>query len=38
MEKKSEVSQQNYAEGKAIHYFCSVMQCVKFNFMIKNYE
>jgi len=29
MEKKSEASEQNFSEGKALHYLCSVMQCVK---------
>jgi len=38
MEKKSEVSEQNFAEGKAVHYLCSVMQCTKLSFMIKNFE
>jgi len=38
MEKKSEVSEQNFTEGKAIHYLCSVEQCVKLNSMIKNFE
>jgi len=27
--KKSEVSEQNVTEGKALHYLCSVMQCEK---------
>jgi len=36
MEKKSQVSEQNFTEGKALHYFCSVMQCAKLSFMIKN--
>jgi len=38
MEKKSQVSEQNFTEGKALHYVCSVMQCVKLSFMIKNFE
>jgi len=38
MEKKSEVFQQNFTEGKALHYLCSVVQSVKLNFMIKNFE
>jgi len=38
MEKKSEVSEQNFTEGKALHYLCSVMQCAKLSFMIKNVE
>jgi len=29
MEKKSQVSEQNFTEGKALHYLCSVVQCVK---------
>jgi len=32
MEKKSQVSEQNFSEGKAL------MQCVKLSFMIKNFE
>ena len=36
MEKKSQVSEQSFTEGKALHYFCSVMQCAKLSFMIKN--
>jgi len=38
MEKKSHVSEQNFTEGKALHYLCSVMQCVKLSFMIKNFK
>jgi len=38
MEKESKVSEQNFTEGKALHYLCSVMQCVKSSFMIKNFE
>jgi len=38
MEKKSEVSGQNFTESKAIHYLFSVDQCVKLSFMIKNFE
>jgi len=38
MEKKSQVSEQNFAEGKALYYLCSVVQCVKLSFMIKNFE
>ena len=30
MEKKFEVSKQNFIEGKAIQYWCNAMQCVKF--------
>jgi len=36
--KKSEVSEQNVAEDRAIHYLCSVIQCVKSSFMIKNFK
>jgi len=28
MEKKSQVSEQNFTEGEALHYLCSVTQCV----------
>jgi len=38
MEKKSQVSEQNFTEGKAPRYLCSVVQCVNFSFMIKNFE
>jgi len=38
MEKKSEVAEQNFTKGKALHYLCSVMQCEKFGFMIKKFE
>ena len=38
MEKKSEVPAQNFTKGKAIHYLCSVEQCVKLSFTIKNFE
>jgi len=38
MEKKSEVSEQNFTEGKAVHYLCSVMQCAQMSFMIKNFK
>ena len=38
MEKKFEVPEQNFTEGKAVHYLCSVMQCAKLSFMIKNLE
>jgi len=34
MEKKSQVSEQNFAEGKALYCSCSVMQHVKLSFMI----
>ena len=38
MEKKFEVSEQNFTEVKAVHYLCSVMQCANFSFMVKNFE
>ena len=38
MEKKSQVSEQNFTEGRALHYLCSVVQCVKLSFMIKNFD
>jgi len=38
LEKKSEESEQNFTEGKALQYLCSVMQCVKLSFTIKNFE
>jgi len=38
MEKKSQVSQLNFTEGKALHYLCSIVQSVKLGFMIKNFE
>jgi len=38
MEKKSQVSEQNFTEGKALHYLCSVMQCIKLSFMITNFK
>jgi len=38
MEKKSEVSEHNFTEGKAINYLCSIEQCVKLSFVIKNFE
>jgi len=28
MEKKSEVSEHNFTEGKALHYLCNVYNCV----------
>jgi len=31
MEKKS-VSEQNFTEGKAIHYLCSSEECIEFEF------
>jgi len=37
MGKKAEVSEHNFTEGKALHYYlCSVMQSAKLSFMIKN--
>ena len=38
MEKKFEVSEHNFAEGKAVHYLYSVVQCAKLCFTIKNFE
>jgi len=38
MENKFEASEQNFTEGKVLHYLCSVMQCVKLSFMIKNFK
>jgi len=38
MEKKSEISEQNFTEGKVLHYLCSVMLCLKLSFMIKKFE
>ena len=35
MERKSEASEQNFSEGKALQYLCSVMGCAKLSFMIK---
>jgi len=35
---KSQVSEHNFTEGKALHYLCSVMQCVKLSLMIKNFK
>jgi len=37
MEKKFEVSEKNCTEVKAV-YLCSVVQCAKFSFMVKNFE
>jgi len=37
MENKSEVSEQNVTEGKALHYLCSVMQCVILSLLMKNF-
>jgi len=37
MEKKSEAFEQNFPEGKAGDYLCSVMQCVKLSFMTTNF-
>jgi len=36
MEKKSEVLEHNFTEGKALHYLCSAIQCAKLSFMIKS--
>jgi len=36
MKKKFEASEQNFAEGKAVHYLYSVMKCGKLSFRIKN--
>jgi len=38
MEKKSQLSEQNFTEGKALQYLCSVVQCVKLCCMIKNFK
>jgi len=38
MEKKSEVSEHNFTEGKAIHCSCSIEQCIKLGFMIMNFK
>jgi len=38
MEKKSEISEQNFTEGEVLHYLCSVVQCAKLSFMIKKFE
>jgi len=38
MEKKSEISWEDFTEGKAIQYLCSVEQCAKLSFIIKNFE
>jgi len=38
MEKKSEVSEQNFIEGKALHCLCNDRQCVKLSVMFKNFE
>jgi len=32
------VPEQNFSEDKALHCLCSVMQCEKLSFMIKNFE
>jgi len=34
--KEIEVSEHNFAEGKAVHYLCSIMQCIKMSFVVKN--
>jgi len=36
--KAIEVSEQNFTEGKAVHYLCSVMQCAKLSSMIENFK
>jgi len=36
MEKK--VSKENFTEGKALYYLCSVVQCAKLSFMIRNFK
>jgi len=38
MQAKSQVSQQNFTEGKTLPYLCSVIQCVKLSFMIWNFQ
>jgi len=38
MGKKSKVSDQNFTEGKALNYLCSVMQCVKLSLRILKNE
>jgi len=38
MEKKFEVSEQNFTEGKAVHYLYSVMQYAKLSLMIKSFK
>jgi len=38
MEKKFEVSEQNFTEGEAVHYLCSVMQSAKSSFMTNNFN
>jgi len=37
MEKIYKESEQNFTEGKAIHYLCSVDKGVKLSVMIKNF-
>jgi len=36
MENKFEVPGENFTEGKALYYLCSVTQCAQLSFMIKN--
>jgi len=38
MEKNFEVSEQNFTEGKAVHFLRSVMQYAKLSYMIKNFK
>jgi len=38
MEKKLEVSEQNFTECKTLRYFFSVVQSVKLSFMNKNFK
>jgi len=38
MENKLEVSEQNFSEGKAVHYLFNVVQCAKLGFMIRNFK
>jgi len=38
MATKFQVSEQNFTEGKALHYLYHVVQCVKLSFMIKNFK
>jgi len=35
MEKKFEVSEQKFAQVRAVHYLCNVMHCAKFSFWLK---
>jgi len=38
MEKKFEASEQDFTEGKAVHYLCSVIKCAKLSFIIKDFK